>query len=150
VAAFFPHLLPAADIESEGGLMNGTNIYGQGISFPPRLGPDGRMAWSNGPDNIREAMMVILLTEPGERIMLPDFGGKLRSFLFEPNTVATRRLIQDDIQKALQIWEPRITVQSISVDADSNDARAAIATIQYQLVATQTTGQVSVRLQLGS
>jgi phage baseplate assembly protein W len=150
VAAFFPHLLPAADIESEGGLMNGTNIYGQGISFPPRLGPDGRMAWSDGPDNIREAMMVILLTEPGERIMLPDFGGKLRSFLFEPNTVATRRLIQDDIQKALQIWEPRITVQSISVDADSNDARAAIATIQYQLVATQTTGQVSVRLQLGS
>jgi phage baseplate assembly protein W len=130
--------------------MNGTNIYGQGISFPPRLGPDGRMAWSDGPDNIREAMMVILLTEPGERIMLPDFGGKLRSFLFEPNTVATRRLIQDDIQKALQIWEPRITVQSISVDADSNDARAAIATIQYQLVATQTTGQVSVRLQLGS
>ena len=130
--------------------MNGTNIYGQGISFPPRLGPDGRMAWSSGPDNIREAMMVILQTEPGERIMLPDFGGKLRSFLFEPNTVATRRLVQDDIQKALQIWEPRITVQSISVDADSDDARAAIATIQYQLVATQTKGQVSVRVQLGA
>lgn len=128
--------------------MNGTSIYGQGISFPPRLGPDGRMAWSSGPDNIREALMVILMTQPGERIMLPDFGGKLRSFLFEPNTVATRRLLQDDIQKALQIWEPRITVQSITVDVDSNDARAAIATIQYQLVATQTTGHVSVRIQL--
>lgn len=128
--------------------MNGTSIYGQGISFPPRIGSDGRMAWSSGPDNIREAMMVILMTQPGERIMLPDFGGKLRNFLFEPNTVATRRLLQDDIQKALQIWEPRITVQSISVDVDGNDARAAIATIQYQLVATQTTGEVSVRVQL--
>ena len=62
--------------------MNGTNIYGQGMSFPPRLGADGRMAWSSGPDNIREAIMLILLTQPGERLMLPDFGGRLRSFLF--------------------------------------------------------------------
>ncbi len=129
--------------------MNGAGIYGQGISFPPRLGPDGRLAWSAGPGNIRESIEVILKTQPGERIMLPDFGGKLRSFLFEPNTVATRRLLQEEIQKVLQIWEPRITVQSVSVDEDSADSRAAVATIQYQLVATQTTGQVSVRVQLG-
>lgn len=129
--------------------MNGASIYGQGISFPPRLGPDGSMAWSSGPDNIREAMTVILLTSPGERLMLPDFGGKLRAFLFEPNTVATRSLLQAEIQKALQAWEARITVQSVSVDQDDNDPRAARANIQYQLVATQTNAQMSLRMQLG-
>ncbi len=62
-----------------------------------QLGPDGRWAWSAGSKNVRESVQVILLTEPGERLMLPDFGGKLHSFLFEPNTVATRRLLQEQI-----------------------------------------------------
>ncbi len=128
--------------------MNGTSIYGQGISFPPRLGPNGSMAWSSGPDNIREAMTVILLTAPGERLMLPDFGGKLRDFLFEPNTVATRTLLQAEIQKALQAWEARITVQSVSVDQDDNDPRVARANVQYQLVATRTNSQMSFSVQL--
>ncbi len=129
--------------------MNGANVYGQGLSFPPRLGQDGRMAWSSGAENVREAMSVILLTAPGERLMLPDFGARLRNFLFEPNTVATRRLLQEEIQKALQIWEPRITVQSVTVSPDENDPRAAVASVQYQLVATQTIGQLSVKVQLG-
>ncbi len=129
--------------------MSGASIYGQGISFPPRLGAEGRVVWSSGPDNIRESMVVILLTEPGERLMMPDFGGRLRSFLFEPNTTATRRRIQEEITKSLQVWEPRITLQSVTVEADGSDPKAAVAVIQYQLVATQTAGQVSLRVQLG-
>ena len=129
--------------------MNAANIYGQGISFPPRLGPDGRMAFSAGPDNIREAIKVNLMTSRGERLMLPDFGGNLRNFLFEPNTTATRRLLQEDIEKVLGVWEPRITVQSVDVSADPNDARAAVAVVQYQLVATQQSGQISLQIQLG-
>ena len=128
--------------------MKAAQIYGQGISFPPRLGADGRMAWSAGPDNVREAIMVILLTARGERLMLSDFGGQLRNFLFEPNTTATRRLLQEEIEKTLGTWEPRITVQSVSVSADTHDARAAVATVDYQLVATQQSGQLAVRVQL--
>jgi Bacteriophage baseplate protein W len=125
------------------------NIYGQGVSFPPRLGPDGRMAWSAGPDNIREAIQVTLMTARGERLMLPDFGGSLRTFLFEPNTTATRRLVQEDIEKALGAWEPRISVKEVDVTADPNDARAVIALVKYQLVATQETGQLALHVQLG-
>ncbi|HYM79385.1 MAG TPA: GPW/gp25 family protein [Candidatus Dormibacteraeota bacterium] len=129
--------------------MNAANIYGQGISFPPRLGPDGRMAFSAGPDNIREAIEVTLMTSRGERLMLPDFGGSLRNFLFEPNTTATRRLVQEDIEKVLGVWEPRISIQSVDVNADPNDARAVVAVVQYQLVATQQSGQMSLQIQLG-
>jgi hypothetical protein len=129
--------------------MNAGTLYGQGISFPPRLGADGRVAWSNGPTNIREAIQVILLTQPGERIMLTDFGGKLRSYLFEPNTVATRQRIQEEIMTALTLWEPRITVQRVDVEPDSSDPRAAVVSIQYQLVASQTTAQLNLTVQLG-
>jgi len=129
--------------------MDAGSLFGQGISFPPRLGANGQFAWSSGPDNIREAIQVILLTQPNERVMLPTFGGKLRSYLFEPNTVATRQAIQDEIQTALSLWEPRITVQTVSVVPDSSDPTAAVASIQYQLVASQTVAQLNLTVQLG-
>ncbi|HEX6480728.1 MAG TPA: GPW/gp25 family protein [Ktedonobacteraceae bacterium] len=123
-------------------------LFGRGISFPPRVGPDGRVAWSEGEANIREAIQVVLMTELGERLMLADFGGGLNSFLFEPNIVTTRHLIQDRIVKALAQWESRISVQSVDVEPDPTDPQAAIATITYKLVATQARERVSLNVTL--
>lgn len=125
-------------------------VFGSGISFPMRLGPDGRVAVSAGPDNIREMIRVILLTEPGERLQLADFGGGAGRFLFEPNTVGTRRRVQEKIEEALRQWEPRIALQAVSVEEDPDDPQSAIATIRYQLVANRASEQVSVRVQLSS
>src|ERR1700730_3900530 len=122
------------------------NVLGRGIAFPPRIGSDGRVAWSEGERNVREAMHIILMTEYNERLRLPDFGGNLGPFLFEPNTVTTRPLLQESILGALQQWDPRIHVQSVEVVADPADAQAAIATIIYQLVATQVRERVSLKI----
>lgn len=130
--------------------MDNGKLYGRSIAFAPRVGTNGRWAWSEGADNIRESIQIILLTEPGERVMLPAFGCGLRRFLYEPNTPATRRLIQERVQDALRLWEPRIGVESVTVDADPNDAQAAIVTIRYKLVATQTAGQISLTMTLGA
>jgi phage baseplate assembly protein W len=128
--------------------MNTGSILGQGVSFPFRVGTDGRIAWSSGEANIREAIRVILTTEPHERVMLPDFGAGLRKLLFEPNTAATRARIQQLIATALAQWEPRISLQSVSVDEDPNDPKSAIATIVYTLVTTQTQQRVSLTVTL--
>jgi Bacteriophage baseplate protein W len=123
-------------------------ILGRGISFPPRVGPDGRVAWSEGEVNVREAIRVILLTEQRERLRLPAFGGSLSRFLFEPNTVTTRQLLRDRITRELQQWEPRITVESVAVEPDEGDPQAAIATITYRLVATRARESVSLSVSL--
>jgi len=119
-------------------------VLGRGISFPPRLGESGRWAWSEGEVSVREAIQVILLTERSERLMLPEFGGSLGRFLFEPNTVATRHLIADRIARALGAWEPRLRVEEVAVEEDPDDPQAAIATITYKLVATQARERVSM------
>ncbi len=124
--------------------MDAGTLYGRGISFPPRIGEDGRVAWSEGAENIRDAIRVILLTEPGERLMRPDFGAGLGRFLFEPNTVTTRRAIEEAITTALRDWEPRITVESVVVDEDADDPRSALATVTYKLVATSALERVSL------
>jgi len=129
--------------------MSKASIFGRGISFPPRVGADGRLAWSEGEENIRESIRVILMTEQQERIMLPEFGGGLSRYLFEPNTVATRTLIADRIKKALGLWEPRIAIETVKVDEDPNDPQAAIVTIQYKLVATQSVERMDMNIRLG-
>ncbi|MBT9609668.1 hypothetical protein EV672_102132 [Aquabacterium commune] len=126
--------------------MDSARVYGRGMAFPPRVGADGRIAWSEGEPNVREAIRIVLSTEPGERLRLPAFGAGLRRFLFEPNTLATHTLIRQTIAEALKRWEPRIQVEAVEVQVDEADAESALATITYRLVATQVQERVSLRV----
>lgn len=122
------------------------DIFGRSLSFPPRVGPDGRMVWSAGEDNIRESIRLILMTDPGERLRRPDFGAGLQPLLFEPNITSRHRLLQDRIQSALARWEPRISVESVQVGADPENREGAIVTLNYRLVATQVRERLSLNL----
>ena len=126
------------------------SIFGRSISFPPRLDADGRWAWSVGPENIRESIRIILMTETDERMMLPAFGGGLQPYLFEPNTVASRRLIQERITQALRQWEPRIELQDVTVSEDPDDLQAAIVAIRYKLIATRASEALNFSVRLSA
>lgn len=130
--------------------MNTGKLFGRSIAFPPRIGPDGRWAWSEGPQNIRESIQIILQTEAGERLMLRPFGAGLARFLFEPNTAATRRLIQERVENALRLWEPRIRLRAVDVAEDPDDPQQVIVTIEYDLVATREAERLSLTVNLGS
>jgi phage baseplate assembly protein W len=130
--------------------MESSRVYGKGMAFPPRVGADGRIAWSEGEANVREAMRVILMTEPGERLRLPDFGAGLGRFLFEPNILSTHTQMRQRIADALKRWEPRIQVEDVDVQADGVDPQAAIATITYRLVATQALERVALAVSVGT
>jgi phage baseplate assembly protein W len=130
--------------------MAGAELYGRGMAFPPRVGADGHVAWSEGEDNVRESIRVILMTEPRERLQLAEFGGGLARFLFEPNTSSTRFLVQERIAQAIARWEPRVRVESVQVEADPRDAEAALATIVYRLVATRQRERLTLSVPLGA
>lgn len=64
---------------------------------------------------IRASIQRILMTNPGERLMLPDFGCDLRKFVFEQgDSILGTRIIQE-ICRALNKWEPRITVGNVDI-----------------------------------
>ena len=92
-----------------------------GVPYPITKNPRGFLYSQDGIDQIKSDMLVLLLTNPGERVMLPDFGTPLRKLIFEPNdnqlTSTARNMIIDSIRR----WEPRIAVQNIEVSSKIDD-----------------------------
>jgi phage baseplate assembly protein W len=87
---------------------------GKGLPFPVRPNA-GHIDFVSGTALVRQSIEAILDTEPGERIMLPDFGCGLRRYLMEPNSLSTRTSMQEDITAALERWEPRIRLTNVAV-----------------------------------
>lgn len=127
-------------------LANDPRLYGQGISFPPRVGPDGGVVWSVGELNVRECICTILRTRPGERVEMPAYGCGLDRYLYEPNTVATLRLISEDVQQSIARWEPRVRLDDVTATLNPDDARAVDVVISYTLVATGTRERLQMTL----
>lgn len=121
----------------------------RGIAFPPRVGPDGRVAWSSGAQNVRESIQIILKTRFEERIMRPTFGGGLETFLYEPNTLGTRRQIEERTSRALGRWEPRAAIEQVSAESDPADPDTVVLTITYTVRDTGAREQVRLSLNLG-
>lgn len=127
-----------------------SSVFGRSMAFPPRVGADGRFVWSEGEASIRESIAVVLKTEPGERVGVPDFGAGLGRFLFEPNNAATHSRMEDAIVRALASWERRIEVESVDIAADRTDAEIAQATITYRLVATAARERISLNIPIAA
>lgn len=126
--------------------MDDAELYGRGMGFPIRVGPDGRMAWSSGEANVRESLRLVLLTGSGERLRRADFGAGLERFMFEPNTPATWRAIEERIRKSVERFEPRLKIERIEVGPDPTDPEAAQATLAFTLVANGQAGRTSLSI----
>ncbi len=111
-------------------------ILGQGWRFP--VGVDGRggLALARGDNDIKEAIVAILCTAQGERVMRPEFGSSIHEFVFAPNNATTAGLIAYQVQEALARWEPRIDVTEVDVQPDPLEASRVLINIQYLVKAT--------------
>jgi phage baseplate assembly protein W len=69
---------------------------------------------------IRNDLLQLLLTAPGERVMRPDFGSPIRPFLFELMTATDLSILKDGIIAAIEKFEPRVTVTDVALDSNDN------------------------------
>ena len=99
------------------------DFLGRGWRFPVTLVPDQLRSFLGGDEKIRQSIWIILSTAPGERQMLPEFGCGIHDLVFEPNTAATRGLVQQQVSAALTRWEPRIDVLGVRVDPPAPEER---------------------------
>lgn len=106
---------------------------GRHLAFPFHIGGDGRTAVP--PDDgahVRDELLQLLLTSPGERLFLPEFGGGVRKLVFEPASESLRGVVKARITQGLSRWlGHRLTVELIDVTWD--DAAATLeVTVKYR------------------
>ena len=85
------------------------------------LSPSGRISMVDGDASVRQAILLLLSTSPGERAMRPDYGCDLRQLVFSPNDETTAGLAIHYVRQALQMWEPRVEI--VRLDAVRNPDR---------------------------
>lgn len=124
-----------------GSAQNNANLrnrefLGQGLAFPLQLNPRGELALAAGENDIRQSIMIILGTMPGERVMRPRFGCRAWELLFSPNHAVTQSLMADYVREALAMWEPRIEVRDVIAYPDPGRDGGMLVNIIYEIKAT--------------
>jgi phage baseplate assembly protein W len=94
-----------------------------GLQYPLVKTTRGLLAQKKDVDQIKADLLQLLLTNPGERVMLPQYGTPLRELFFDPNDVALKNKAKKMIAESISTWEPRIALENIEVsntiDVDS-------------------------------
>jgi hypothetical protein len=70
---------------------------------------------------IKQAVVNLLLTNKGERLMNPEYGSNIRSYLFEPLDYGTAAQITGNIRYTIDRWEPRISVIDLKASPNFDD-----------------------------
>lgn len=93
-----------------------------GIPYPVTKSPQGFFYTQFGVDQIKSDLLVLLLTNPGERVMNPSYGTPLRRLIFEPNDSIVQEAARDMIISSIKQWEPRIALQQIQVSSSVDES----------------------------
>lgn len=111
-------------------------FLGTGWKFPLTLEADGHIALSLEDEDIREAIVIILSTTPGERVMRPEFGCGIHEYVFSVINSNNLLLIEDEVKRALVLYEPRITVDNIHIQPDASDGGKLMIHIDYTILSS--------------
>ncbi len=113
-------------------------FLGVGWAFPLAVDASADFELAVYEEDIRQSILIILGTNPGERVMRPTFGAGLSDFLFAPMNATTFASVRLQVQEALVDWEPRIIVQDVTVTPDPVETRVLSISATYQVRATNT------------
>lgn len=117
---------------------------GAGLRFAATGGID--MVQYN--ESIRQALLLLLSTRPGERVMRPDYGCDIHRLVFQPNDDTTAGLAIYYVQKSIDRWEPRVDVLQLDAGRDPDAPERLTVMLQYRVRVTRHTELLSFSINL--
>jgi phage baseplate assembly protein W len=131
---------PELDIGSSGGQ---TGLQQAGLQLV-----DGRLNMVSGADSVRQSILLLLSTRPGERLMRPEYGCDLYRLVFAPNDEMTAGLAIHYVRQAVERWEPRADIVRLDAGRDPEEPDRLNIVLEYRLRVTQQTEQLFFSLDL--
>lgn len=101
-----------------------------------------------GDASVRQAILLLLSTRPGERVMRPDYGCDLHRLMFSPNDDTTAGLAIHYIRRALARWERRVEIVRLSANRDPADPGRLSIRLEYKVRETQRPETLQLRVSL--
>jgi uncharacterized protein len=119
-------------------------------SSPPGLqvSPTGGIATVEGRAAVRQAILLLLSTAPGERVMRPEYGCSLNRLVFSPNDQTTAGLAIHYVQQAITRWEPRVEILTLDAGSCAADAGMLLIKLHYRVKAVQFDDEMEFALNL--
>jgi phage baseplate assembly protein W len=119
-------------------------------AFPFRLDAASRKA-AQAPyeAHVKQMVLQVLVTSPGERADLPEFGCGLRALLFAGNSDAVSATAQMLVQQSLTRWlAEHLLLRNVEVlPPEANpEENEIVVRVEYELVATRAAQSVDVRV----
>jgi uncharacterized protein len=119
------------------------DFLGRGWAMPVELDPrTGHVASVAYEDDIRQSILIILQTSPGERVMRPNFGCGINELVFAALDSTAIQRIKTDVQDALRRCEARIEVLGVTVEETPSSEGRLIVELEYRVRKTNQVGNL--------
>jgi phage baseplate assembly protein W len=112
------------------------------------IAPTGGIEMAAEEDSVRQAILLLLSTIPGERVMRPDYGCDLYRLIFSLNDDTTAGLAIHYVKQAIDRWEPRVEIKFLDAFPSGEDRARLDILLEYRLRATQATDTLSFSVNL--
>lgn len=104
------------------------------FSVPFALTPTGQVRTTADPNQIANDRVEALVgTYPGERVMQPNYGVDVPSFVFAPDLPSEQALLVNEITQAINRWEPEITLDSVTPVTVQSDVGIVDISVEFTL-----------------
>jgi hypothetical protein len=113
-----------------------------------QLTPVGAVEMVAGDEAVRQSLLLLLATTPGERVMRPGYGCDLERLVFSPNDGTAAGLAIHYVRQAIETWEPRAELLHVDAGPAEVDPARLDITVSYRVRATQQMGDLGVSLRL--
>lgn len=112
------------------------------------LSPTGGIEMVEGRESVRQAVLLLLSTRPGERVMRPDYGCELHKLVFSPNDDTTAGLAMHYVRQAIERWEPRVVIERLDAGRDEAYPERLNVVLEYRLTSSKTRDSLNFSVNL--
>ena len=109
-----------------------------------RVAPGGGLASVTDAAAVRQSLLLLLSTRPGERINRPDYGCRLFQLIFDPAGDTTAGLAVHYVTRAIERWEDRISIVSLDAGRVPTEPSQLEIRLHYRIRATSQDDQLNV------
>lgn len=110
--------------------------------------PTGAIGMIQGPEAVRQSLLLLLTTIPGERVMRPTYGCPLHRLIFSPNDHTTAGLAMHYVRQAIERWEPRVEILSVTAEQSAEDPDRLHVGLDYEVRATRQRESLTLPVEL--